>query len=227
MPTSSQIRVLVVDDDPIVQKSLSDYLASDPGITLVGVCSDGAEAVEAVRSHHPDVVLMDIRMPVVDGIEATRLITLASPDTRVLALSCLGDDDSINAMFAAGACGFLLKATLKGALGDAIRAANSDLASSTTLVPTAALGRWKVRPSRRAGPSLTERERQVLGALGDGDSNLEIALQLFLSESAVKAVITSLMRKLDASSRTRVIARAHELGMLPLSAKPGRWSRST
>lgn len=208
------IGVLIVDDDLYVRESLSDFLASAEGIHLVGVCADGAAAVAAVGGHRPDVVLMDVRMPVMDGLQATRAVLELAPEARVLVLTSFEDDDAIADMFAAGACGFLLKSTRPRALADAIRAAHAGL----TLVPPDAVRRWSDSRVTVAAPTLTERERQVLDGLGQGLTNRDLARSLFLSASTVKGVVSSLMRKLDAPTRTRVVARAHELGLL--SARP-------
>lgn len=194
------IGVLIVDDDLYVRESLSDFLASAEDLQLVGACADGAAAVAAVRDHRPDVVLMDVRMPVMDGLQATRAVRDLAPETRVLALTSFEDDDAIADMFAAGACGFLLKSTRPHA--------------GLTLVPPDAVRRWSDSRVSVATPALTERERRVLDGLGQGLTNRDLARSLFVSSSTVRAVVSSLMRKLDAPTRTRVVARAHELGLL-------------
>lgn len=214
------IGVLIVDDDLYVRESLSDFLASAEDLHLVGVCADGAAAVAAVHDHRPDVVLMDVRMPVMDGLQATRAVRDLAPQTRVLALTSFEDDDAIADMFAAGACGFLLKSTRPHALADAIRAAHAGL----TLVPPEAVRRWSDSRASIATPALTERERHVLNGLAQGLTNRDLARSLFLSSSTVKAVVSSLIRKLDAPSRTRVVARAHELGLLSAGLHTDPWT---
>ena len=210
MDGPTRISVLIVDDDLFVRESLSDFLASVEDLQLLGAYADGAAAVEAVRHRPPDVVLMDVRMPVMDGLQATRAVHEIAPGTRVLALTSFEDDEAIADMFAAGACGFLLKSTRPRALADAIRAAHAGL----TLVPPAAVRRWSHPRTSTAAPTLTERERQVLDGLGQGLTNRDIARSMFMSASTVKTAVTSLMRKLEAPTRTRVVARAHELGLL-------------
>lgn len=216
MASRAAITVLIVDDDLYVRESLSDFVAAAPDLQLVGTCADGVDAVEAVRRRSPDVVLMDIRMPGMDGAAATRVILDEAPETRVLALTSFADDDAVVEMFTSGACGFLLKSTRPAALADAIRAAHAGLA----LIPPDTIRRWSQSRARPAGhepggPVLTERERQVLAALGQGLTNRDIARSMFVSLSTVKALVGSLMRKLGAHSRTGVVARAHELGQLP------------
>ena len=204
------IRVLIVDDDLFVRETLADYLGATEDLHLVGACADGAAAVDAVRALRPDVVLMDVRLPVMDGRSATRTIAEFAPETRVLALTSFGDDDAVADMMASGACGFLLKSTRPHALADAIRAAHAGL----SLIPPDTIRRWSGARARAAGPALTEREREVLDGLGRGLTNRDIAHRLYVSPSTVKAVVSSLLRKLNAPTRTAVVARAHELGLL-------------
>ena len=209
-PRTSPIRVLVVDDDPLAREALREYIAAAGDLELVGTCADGAEAVAAVSADPPDVVLMDVRMPVLDGPAATRELVRLAPTVRVLALTTLDDDDAIARIFEAGGCGFLLKHTRPAALADAIRAAHSGVA----VLPPDTMRRWTDARSRPAAPELTDRERAVLVGLGQGLTNRQIAQALFASASTIKIQVASLMRKLDAPTRTRVVARAHELGLL-------------
>lgn len=208
--TPSPIRVLVVDDDLLAREALCAYVGAADDLLLIGACADGAEAVEAVQASAPDVVLMDIRMPVLDGPAATQAIVQFAPDVRVLAMTTFDDDEAIARVFAAGGCGFLLKSTRPAALAAAIRAAHSGV----VVMPEDAMRRWTSSRSKPAGPPLTDRERQVLAGLGRGLTNREIAKEMFTSASTVKTHLASLMRKLDAPTRTRVVSRAHELGLL-------------
>jgi len=204
------IRVLVVDDDLMVRQTLADYLAIAGDVELIGSCADGAEAVEAVTQDLPDVVLMDIRMPVMDGVAATREILRIAPQVRVVALTTFDADEAIAAIFDCGGAGFLLKNTRPAALVEAVRAAHSGLA----VIPPTLISRWT--PGRVAvdRPSLAPREREVLGAVAQGLTNREIAARLFISPSTVKVHLAALMRKLGADNRTALTARAHELGLL-------------
>lgn len=210
MQPDATITVLIVDDDLYVRESLSDYLAAAADLQLVGACPDGAAAVAAVRVHLPDVVLMDIYMPGMAGPAATRAILHDAPATRVLALTSFDDDEAVADMFTSGACGFLLKSTRPRALADAIRAAHAGL----SLIPPDTILRWSNTRAKPVGPALTERERQALTGLGQGLTNRDIARTMFVSPSTVKALVSSLMRKLDAPTRTGVVARAHALGLL-------------
>lgn len=204
------IRVMIVDDDLFVREHLADYLAASADLVLVATCSNGADAVALVQQQPPDVALMDIRMPVMDGVQATSVITTLAPTVRVVALTSFGDDDAVADMLEAGAAGFLLKSTRSHALIEAIKAAHDGL----TVFPPDTIRRWGLSQRQPVGPALTERERQVLDLLAAGLNNGQIGQAMFLSASTVKKHLGDLMEKLDAPSRTGVIARAHELGLL-------------
>lgn len=212
------IRVLVVDDDLLARESLAEYVAAADGLELTGTCADGAEAVDAVRAEPPDVVLMDVRMPGLDGPAATREIVATAPQVRVLAMTTFDDDEAIARTFEAGGSGFLLKGIRAEALAAAIRAAHGGV----VVVPQDAMRRWSDARVKPAAPPLTDRERQVLTALGRGHTNREIARDMFISASTVKALVASLMRKLDAPTRTAVVARAHQFGLLDTEPDRGR-----
>jgi len=208
---SAPISVLVVDDDLFVRETLTDYLRAADDLTLAGTYPDAESALPAVEEHRPDVVLMDVRLPGMSGIEATREVARRSAGTRVLALTSFGDAEVVVQMLAAGAHGFLLKSTRAQTLLHAVRVAHSGLA----VVPQDTLQEWATSQLSAGGPVLSERERQVLLALDLGLTNRQIAAELYLSTSTVKAHVAELLRKLDAPTRTRVVARAHALGMLP------------
>lgn len=208
---SAPISVLVVDDDLFVRETLTDYLRDADDLTLAGTYPDAESALPAVGEHRPDVVLMDVRLPGMSGIEATREVTRRSAGTRVLALTSFGDADVVVQMLAAGAHGFLLKSTRAQTLLHAIRVAHSGLA----VVPQDTLQEWATGRLAAGGPVLSAREQAVLRGLDLGLTNRQIAAELYLSTSTVKAHVADLLRKLDAPTRTRVVARAHALGMLP------------
>jgi DNA-binding NarL/FixJ family response regulator len=211
-----RILTMIVDDDMYVRESLSDYLASADDLAVLGSCANGAEAIARIQEVPPDVVLMDIQMPVMDGIQATREISRLAPTVRVLALTSFGDDTAVADMLAAGAAGFLLKSTRAHALVDAIRAAHRGF----TIVPPDTARRWGSARRTPVGPALSERERHVLDLVAAGLNNRQIGQALFLSASTVKNHVSDLMRTLNAPSRTGVVARAHELGLLPRRQEP-------
>jgi DNA-binding NarL/FixJ family response regulator len=213
-PLGAPIRVLVVDDDLMVRETLCEYLATDDGLELVGVCENGLEAIDAVRADPPDVVLMDIRMPELDGIAATKVIVETAGNVKVVALTTFDGDEAISAFFQCGGAGFLLKNTRPAALVEAVRAAHRGL----SVVPPNLINRWSPSRSIAEPPRLLPRERQVLDLLTRGLTNPEIARQLFVSPSTVKVHVASLMRKLDADNRTSLATRAHVLGLINTQA---------
>jgi DNA-binding NarL/FixJ family response regulator len=215
------IRVLLVDDDPLVRAGLTMILASADDVEVVGECADGAEAVDAVRRLGPDVVLMDIRMPRMDGLTATKALTALSPAPRVVVLTTFDLDEYVFRALKAGASGFLLKDTRPRQLVDALRvvaAGEAMLSPSITgrliqhFAATDADDRRRVARDRLT--DLTGRERDVLIAVGQGQSNAEIGRSLFLSEATVKAYVSRLLTKLDASNRVQVAILAHDAGLL-------------
>ncbi|MCE1173818.1 MAG: response regulator transcription factor [Propionibacteriales bacterium] len=210
------IRVMIADDEPIVCEALAEYLAAAADIEVVSACTTGEDAVTHALELAPDVVLMDIRMPKVDGIAATRTITEANPDIRVVMLTTFDEDEIIADAFAAGAAGYLLKTTRSSALVEAVRAAHAGL----SVVPPGLVSRWS--PSRVVAqpPRLLPREREVLELLARGHTNAQIAAKLFVSPSTVKLHVAALMRKLDAENRTSLAARAHVLGLIVNERNP-------
>ncbi|WP_219462589.1 response regulator [Nonomuraea rhizosphaerae] len=209
------IKVLLVDDDPMVRHHLRTILASGPGLEVVGEAEDGAEAVEAVLRTRPDVVLMDIRMPGVDGIAATAEIGgLASPPA-VVALTTFDSDAHVLSALEAGACGFLVKSTPPEDLISLVRVA----AAGHTVLSPIAVQRLLARSgghgaARDKVAELTERERELLSALGRGLTNADIAAELFLSESTVKSYVSRLLTKLELSNRTQAGLLAHDAGLV-------------
>jgi DNA-binding NarL/FixJ family response regulator len=216
------IRVVVADDQALVRSGFSLILDSDPGIEVVAQAGDGAQALAAARVHLPDVVLMDIRMPGMDGIEATRHLT-SSPRTagiKVLVLTTFDADEYVVDALRAGASGFVLKDTTSE---DLIRAV-SVVASGEALLAPAVTRRMIERFVRAAPapegagsalPALTQREEQVLVAVAQGLSNVEIAEQLVLSYSSVKTHVSHLLTKLDARDRAQLVIRAHRARLVP------------
>lgn len=209
-PPARPIRVMIADDEPMVREALTEYLASATDIEVVGAFATGDAAVTEALALSPDVVLMDIRMPIVDGIAATKTITEANANIRVVMLTTFDEDEVIADAFAAGAAGYLLKTTRSAALVEAVRAAHAGL----SVVPPGLVSRWS--PSRvvAAPPRLLPREREVLELLARGHTNAQIAATLFVSASTVKIHVAALMRKLDAENRTSLAARAHVLGLI-------------
>jgi len=201
---TEKIRVLIADDHAVVRQGLRTFLQLQEDIEVVGEAADGAEAVRLAGELVPDVVVMDLVMPVKDGIEATREIKTLSPTTRVLVLTSFADDDKVLAAVKAGAAGYLLKDVQPAELGDAIRT----IYRGEALLHPAVAGKLmrEVAEGKRtaADPSaLTEREMDVLRLITKGMSNREIALDLGVAEKTVKTHVSNILQKLHLADRTQ------------------------
>ena len=207
------IKVLITDDHGVVRQGLRMFLSQDPDLEVVGEAGDGEEALRLARETGPDVVLMDLMMPVMDGIEATRTIKASMPDVEVVALTSVLEDASVADAVKAGAIGYLLKGTDPGELRSAIRAAAE---GRVHLAPEAAARLMReVRAPDRPEP-LTEREAEVLRLLARGRANKQISAELFIEEKTVKAHVSSILRKLGVRSRTQAALHAVRAGVVSL-----------
>ena len=211
------IRVVVADDQELVRTGFAMIL-DRAGFEVVAEAADGVEAVTAAREHLPDVVLMDVRMPNLDGIEATRRIVSAQPEVRVLALTTFDLDDYVYAAVRAGASGFLLKDVSPDDLVHAVRVVARGDAMLAPAVTRRMLDRFIAVPApgtRAELPdSVSDRERQVLELVARGRSNAEIAADLYLSEATVKTYVSRLLTKLDARDRVQLAVWAYESGLV-------------
>ena len=215
---TGRIRVLLVDDDALVRAGLTMMFAGTPQIEIVGEAEDGRGVLSAVDLHHPDVVLMDIRMPHLDGIAATRLLRTQPRPPAVLVLTTFDADELVMRALQAGAAGFLLK---DSAPADIVRAIEAVHAGDGTLSPAIARrlialvagdhgAAARQDQARRQLASLTAREREVALAVGQGHSNSEIARQLHMSLATVKAHVSQLLTKLDAPNRVQIALLVHD-----------------
>jgi DNA-binding NarL/FixJ family response regulator len=204
------IRVLLADDHGVIRDGLGRLIEALEDIELVGAAANGAEAVARCAELTPDVVLMDLDMPVLDGIEATRQVMLAQPTTAVLVLTSFSDRPRIMGALEAGACGYLLKDVDAGAVADAIRAAAR---GESPLDPRAARTILDARSAPDPLAGLSEREREVLGLLVDGLPNKLIARRLQISEKTVKSHLTRIFRELDVTDRTQAALWAERNGL--------------
>ncbi|HEU0074805.1 MAG TPA: response regulator transcription factor [Dehalococcoidia bacterium] len=213
------IRILVVDDHSVVRQGLKMFLGLDPELEIVGEAENGAEAVKMAAELSPDVVLMDMLMPVMDGIEATKAIRASMPDTEVIALTSVLEDAAVVGAIKAGAIGYLLKDTQSDELRRAIKAAAE---GQVQLSPQAAARLMReVRTPEIAPPdALTERENDVLKLLAQGKANKEIARDLFIGEKTVKTHVSNILLKLGVQSRTQAALYAAQNGLAELST-PG------
>ncbi len=215
------IRVLICDDQWIVCEGLEAIIESDPDLEVVGIAHDGAEALDQVAALKPDVVLMDLRMPGMNGIQATRAITEAYPRVRVLVLTTYGADEWVFDAIRSGADGYLLKGTPRNVLLDAIKGT----AAGQTHVDPAVAGRLfeQVTQAGRSPPEttvlqvLSNREQDVLRLLARGLSNAEIASRLSLSQGTVRNYVSAILAKLEVSDRTQAALLALRYGLVDLA----------
>jgi DNA-binding NarL/FixJ family response regulator len=212
------IQVLLADDEAMVRAGVRAILASDPGIEVVAEAADGPEAVELVRAHRPDVVLLDIRMPGLDGLAAADEIAAVAPATSVVMLTTFGEDDYIARALGGGAAGFLLKASDPRELISAVHAVAAGAAFLSPAVAHRVIRNYRDAGGRAARASqkietLTDRERDVLTLLGAGHSNAEIARTLYIVEGTVKAHVSAILEKLEARNRVQAAILAYEAGL--------------
>ncbi len=208
------IRLLIVDDHPVFRDGLASLLDPLPGIEVVGRAADGAEAVALAAEHRPDVVVMDVQMPGMNGLDATRAITTARPETGVLVLTMGEDDGTVLAALRAGARGYLRKGAEQDEIvralttvhgGGVVFGASLAARIAEVLAPAS-------RPERPF-PQLTERETEILDLIATGRNNAQIAQTLYLSPKTIRNNITSILAKLQATDRAEVIIRARDAGL--------------
>lgn len=213
MSETQPIRVMIVDDHPLVRDGLRLFLRMAPDLELAGEADSGEDAVRLCAQFQPDVVLMDLKMPGMDGVAATRAIRQQQPQVRIVALTSFADEELVQQMLKAGAIGYVLKDVAALDLAGAIRAAH---AGRATLSPAAAQA--LVPAAGQAPPlgfDLTPRERQVLGLLAEGLSNIQIAGRLGIKTSTVNFHVGNLLHKLGAVSRTEAVSLALQHKLLP------------
>jgi DNA-binding NarL/FixJ family response regulator len=214
------IRVLVVDDQKLVRQGIQLLLEIEPGFLVVGQCANGREALEQVEMLHPDVILMDVRMPEMDGVAATREISARFPEIGVIILTTFEDDEIVFEGLKAGARGYLLKDISSEEMAEAVR----KVAAGEALIQPSITRKVLAEFSRLAGgtnsarPTLVEpltgREQEVLAALAKGLSNREIAEQMVITEGTVKNHVSNLIAKLEVRDRTQAVLRAQEIGLI-------------
>jgi DNA-binding NarL/FixJ family response regulator len=211
------MRVVIADDQRIVRDGLVTIVGSIPDCEVVGVAANGAEAVALVGQHRPDVVLMDLHMPVMDGTEATRTIRAEHPDTHVVVLTTYADDETVYGALSAGATGYLTKDAGRDDIGRALQAAAAGLAVLDPGVQARLVQSVRPPVSRPAElpDGLTEREGEVLVLIAEGLSNGEIAGRLFVGESTVKTHINRIFTKTQSRDRIGAAAYARDHGLVP------------
>jgi len=210
MSKQEAIRVMVADDHPVVREGLAALIGRQPDMSVVGEAANGQEAIELFRQQRPDVALMDLRMPQVDGIGAIQAIHTEFPNAHILVLTTYEGDEDIYRGLRAGAQGYLLKDTPREALLEAIRAASS----GQTRLPAEMATKLA---ERLRSPEMTARELEVLQLIAAGHSNQEIAKALFIAESTVKAHVNSILSKLGVNDRTQAVMKAVKRGIIHLT----------
>jgi DNA-binding NarL/FixJ family response regulator len=210
------MRVVIADDQRIVREGLATIVGTLPKFDVVGLAADGAEAVSLVAEYQPDAVLMDLRMPVLDGIEATRTIRTEYPGTQVVVLTTYADDESILAALSAGAIGYLTKDAGRDDIRRALEAAAAGQSVLDQEVQSRLVQAVRPRPARPAElpDGLTEREGEVLVLIAEGLSNGEIAERLYVGESTIKTHINRIFTKTQSRDRTQAAAYAHRHGLV-------------
>lgn len=221
MTKTQPIRVLLVDDQSLFREGLRTLLSVWEDVAVVGEANNGREAISQAQALQPDVVLMDLRMPVLDGVAATRELQKVQPSSRVIVLTTFDDDEHIFEGLRAGAVGYLLKDVASEKLVEAIRATavgNSFLQPSVAAKVIAQISRTEATPAAKPPQPLleplSERELEVLTVLSQGASNKEIAAQLFIAEGTVKNHITNILGKLGVRDRTQAVLKARELHII-------------
>jgi DNA-binding NarL/FixJ family response regulator len=219
------IRVLICDDQALVRGGFRAILGTKPEIEVVGEAENGAEAVALAERRQPDVILMDIRMPILDGVEATRRLVAQGSPARILVLTTFDLDEYVHAAIRAGASGFLLKDVTPAELLEAIRVVAAGDALLAPSVTRRLLARFATTlpvgdHTSEALAQLTARETEVLRLLAGGLSNAEIAMELVISEATIKTHISSVLRKLGLRDRVQAVILAYETGLVRLGSAP-------
>jgi DNA-binding NarL/FixJ family response regulator len=214
------ITILLVDDQPLFREGLRTLLSVQPDLRVVGEAGDGEEAIKLCRTLKPAVVLMDLQMPVLDGVEATRRLHHEQPDSRVIVLTTFDDDEMVFDGLRAGALGYLLKDAPSEKLAEAIRAAargESFLQPSIAAKVVAEFARLTTKrspPAQALIEPLSDREQEILALIATGATNREIGNQLFLAEGTVKNHVTNVLGKLGVRDRTQAALKAREMGLI-------------
>ncbi|WP_241796223.1 response regulator transcription factor [Microbacterium sp. C5A9] len=212
-----EIRVVIVDDDPLVRSALSHFVSRDPEITVVAEAESGLEGIDTVERERPDVVMMDVQMPEMNGIEATAVISERWPDVKILAVTTLDGSDTVLPMLSAGASGYMLKDSSAASIVAAVREVYSGASSLSPRI--ASLLIKHVRDTEPIGgdgtlEELTDREEEVLQRLAQGMSNAEIARALIVSEGTVKAHLGRIMSKWHVRDRVQILVTAAHAGLV-------------
>ncbi len=212
-----EIRVVIVDDDPLVRSALSHFVSRDPDITVIAEAETGLEGIDTVERERPDVVMMDVQMPEMNGIEATAVIAERWPEIRILAVTTLDGSDTVLPMLSAGASGYMLKDSSAASIVAAVREVYSGASSLSPRIASLLIQHVRdTEPTATDGTleELTERESEVLQRLSQGMSNAEIARSLIVSEGTVKAHLGRIMSKWHVRDRVQILVTAAQAGLV-------------
>jgi DNA-binding NarL/FixJ family response regulator len=212
---SEPVRVLIADDHPVFRDGLASLLATQDGVAVVATAADGAEAVALAAEHRPDVVVMDLQMPEMNGIEATRRLTEELPEVRVLVFTMGEEDGTVLAAMRAGARGYLVKGAGQDEVARAISTVHAGglVFGASLALRIAELLSGTAAPDRSAFPQLTERELGILDLIAAGRNNAQIAQELYLAPKTVRNNVSNILAKLQATDRAEVIIRARDAGL--------------
>ena len=216
MTTEATVRVLIADDHPVFRDGFASLLATQPGVEVVATAANGAEAVALTKEHRPEVVVMDLQMPEMNGIDATRALAADLPETKVLVFTMGEEDGTVLAAMRAGARGYLVKGASQDEVARAITTVQAGgLVFGASLAARIAdlLSSGGSTPDKAAFPQLTERELEILDLIAAGRNNAQIASTLYLAPKTVRNNVSNIMAKLHATDRADVIIRAREAGM--------------
>jgi DNA-binding NarL/FixJ family response regulator len=213
--TAPRVRVLIADDHPVFRDGLAALLGTQPGVEVVATAADGAEAVALATAHRPDVVVMDLQMPELNGIDATRRLTEAAPEVRVLVFTMGEEDGTVLAAMRAGARGYLVKGASQEEVARAIATVHAGglVFGASLALRIADLLSGATRPDRAVFPQLTERELEILDLVAAGRNNAQIAASLYLAPKTVRNNVSTILAKLQATDRAEAIIRARDAGL--------------
>jgi DNA-binding NarL/FixJ family response regulator len=214
-PVNDPVRVLIADDHPVFRDGLASLLGTRPDVTVVATAADGAEAVALCATHQPDVVVMDLQMPELNGIDATRVLAGTQPDVRVLVFTMGEEDGTVLAAMRAGARGYLVKGASQDEVARAISTVHAGglVFGASLALRIADLLSGTTTPDRSAFPQLTERELEILDLIAAGRNNAQIAAELYLAPKTVRNNVSNILAKLQATDRAEAIIRARDAGL--------------
>lgn len=214
MPSSSQTHVLIADDNPAIRASLTALISSQEDMDVVAEAADGSEAVDLALSHRPEVILMDVQMPILSGLDAARMLMKSSAPPKIIMLTVFDFDEYVYDALHAGATGFLLKNSSPATILDAVRSCSFDASLLSPHITQRLIEKLAPRKPDALVNSLTKREKETLILIGKGMTNAELAQELFITETSARTYVSRIMAKLNISSRAQLVIFAYENGLV-------------